>query len=193
MLVIHGHQFDGTLNPNRLLPIIGTNAYARAQRIHDWYHGQSEPEASQARSLSDYFRHPARRAFEFLTDFRDRAVLAAAREHKADGVICGHIHRADHRLIRTIIYVNDGDWVQSRTAAVEEPEGTIQVLRCAGSHPKTPQSEATSQGVARLRSGIREIRFHAFACVPGPRIFSVEASLPDRSERWLLPRRASPS
>jgi hypothetical protein len=40
--------------------------------------------------------------------------------------------------------------------------------------------------VERLRHGIREIRFHAFACVPGPRIFSVEASLPDRSTHWLL-------
>ena len=40
--------------------------------------------------------------------------------------------------------------------------------------------------VGRLRQGIREIRFQAFACVPGPRIFSVEASLPDRSEHWFL-------
>ncbi len=38
--------------------------------------------------------------------------------------------------------------------------------------------------VGSLRQGIREIRFHAFACVPGPAIFSIEASLPDRSERW---------
>ncbi len=37
-----------------------------------------------------------------------------------------------------------------------------------------------------LRRGIRDIKFHAFACVPGPRIFSVEASLPGRSEHWLL-------
>jgi len=147
MLVIHGHQFDGTLNPNRLLPMIGTNAYARAQRIHDWYHGQSEPEVSEGRSLSDYFRYPARRAFEFLTDFRDRAVLAAAREHKADGVICGHIHRADHRVIRTTIYVNDGDWVQSRTAVVEEPDGTLQVIRWTGSHPITLHSEPMPNGV----------------------------------------------
>ncbi len=40
--------------------------------------------------------------------------------------------------------------------------------------------------VGSLQHGIREIRFHAFACVPGPRIFSVEASLPNRSEHWLL-------
>src|SRR5580700_10629310 len=37
MLVIHGHQFDGSLNLNRLLPKIGSSAYGRAQRIHDWY------------------------------------------------------------------------------------------------------------------------------------------------------------
>lgn len=149
MLVIHGHQFDGSLNPNRLLPIIGNHGYARAQRIHDWYHRQPEPDTDEGRSFSDYFRYPARKAFEFLTDFRDRAVLAAAREHQADGVICGHIHRAEHRLLRTILYVNDGDWVQNRTAAVEEEDGTLQIIRWAGSHPNESLSEpmSMSQGV----------------------------------------------
>jgi hypothetical protein len=40
--------------------------------------------------------------------------------------------------------------------------------------------------VESLRQGLREISFHAFACVPGPEIFSVKASLPDRSQRWPL-------
>jgi hypothetical protein len=40
--------------------------------------------------------------------------------------------------------------------------------------------------VASLRHGIREIKFHAFACVPGPEIFSVETSLPDQAEHWPL-------
>ncbi len=38
--------------------------------------------------------------------------------------------------------------------------------------------------VTNLRHGTREIRFHAFACAPGPEIFSVKASLPVRPERW---------
>jgi len=129
MLVIHGHQFDGTLNLNRLLPKIGSNAYARAQRIHDWYNRKSEQTSDEGRSLSDYLREPARKAIEFLTDFRDRAVLAAARDHRADGVICGHIHRSDHRRIGNVLYVNDGDWVHNRTALVEEKDGTLQILR----------------------------------------------------------------
>ena len=45
----------------------------------------------------------------------------AARDRKVDGVICGHTHNPDHRMIGPILYINDGDWVQSRTALVEEP------------------------------------------------------------------------
>jgi hypothetical protein len=40
--------------------------------------------------------------------------------------------------------------------------------------------------VGSLRQGNREISFHAFACAPGPEIFAVKTSLPDRSERWPL-------
>ncbi len=147
MLVIHGHQFDGSLNLNRLLPKIGPNAYARAQRIHDWYNRRSPHQGDEGRSFSDYLRNPARKAIEFFTDFRDRAVLAAARDHRADGVICGHIHRADHRQIGSILYVNDGDWVLSRTAVVEEQDGALQVIRWNASDANTSVSEAMSQGV----------------------------------------------
>ena len=127
-LVIHGHQFDGSLNPNRLLPFIGSHGYARAQRLHDWYYRERREPNDDGRSLSDYFRYPAKRAIEFLTDFPDRAVLAAARSNRVDVVVCGHIHRAARRLIGDVLYVNDGDWVQSLTAAVEEPDGTLQII-----------------------------------------------------------------
>jgi UDP-2,3-diacylglucosamine pyrophosphatase LpxH len=148
MLVIHGHQFDGTFNPNRLLPIIGSRVYARGQRIHDWYNRRSEQGTDEGRSLSDYFRHPARKAIEFLTDFRDRAVLAAARDHNADGVICGHIHRSDHRAIGNVLYVNDGDWVLNRTALVEDQDGALRIIRWAGSRRDNSLCDPTSQVVS---------------------------------------------
>jgi UDP-2,3-diacylglucosamine pyrophosphatase LpxH len=131
-----------------LLPIIGSRVYARGQRIHDWYNRRSEPGSDEGRSLSDYFRHPARKAIEFLTDFRDRAVLAAARDHKADGVICGHIHRSDHRAIGNVLYVNDGDWVLNRTALVEDQDGALRIIRWSGSRQDNSLCEATSQVVS---------------------------------------------
>jgi UDP-2,3-diacylglucosamine pyrophosphatase LpxH len=56
-------------------------------------------------------------------------VTRAARHRKVDGVICGHTHKPDHRMIGPILYVNDGDWVQSRTALVEETSGLLRLLR----------------------------------------------------------------
>jgi hypothetical protein len=37
--------------------------------------------------------------------------------------------------------------------------------------------------IANLRAGRRKIDFHAFACVPGPRVFKVAVTVPDRTER----------
>ncbi len=129
MLVTHGHQFDGSLNLNRLFPKIGMHGYTPAQRIYDWYQSRGGQRAEDSRRMSDYLRDRTKRAVEFLTDFRDRAVLSAAFDHRVDGVICGHIHRSEHRKIGSIIYMNDGDWVHSRTAVVEEHSGALQVVR----------------------------------------------------------------
>ena len=38
--------------------------------------------------------------------------------------------------------------------------------------------------MAKLREGPRKIDFHGFACIPGPRVFHVTASVPERAERW---------
>lgn len=74
-------------------------------------------------------------------------MLAAARDHQADGVICGHIHRSDHRLIGSIVYMNDGDWVQNRTAVVEEQDGTLQVVRWSDSRQSVAVAESMPQEV----------------------------------------------
>ena len=38
--------------------------------------------------------------------------------------------------------------------------------------------------MAKLRQGPRKIDFHTFACIPGPRVFSVTTTVPGRAERW---------
>jgi hypothetical protein len=38
--------------------------------------------------------------------------------------------------------------------------------------------------MANLRRGSHRIDFHPFACVPGPRVFQVDVSVPERAERW---------
>ena len=58
----------------------------------------------------------------------ERAVVAEARQRGAQGVVCGHIHKAEIREIDCILYCNDGDWVESLTALVERDDGSLQIL-----------------------------------------------------------------
>jgi len=45
-----------------------------------------------------------------------------------DGVICGHIHKAEIKEIDGVIYMNDGDWVESCTALVEHYNGQWEII-----------------------------------------------------------------
>ena len=57
-----------------------------------------------------------------------QAGLDAARRRGLDGIDCGHIHRASLVQQDGLIYANDGDWVESLTALVEERDGTLRLL-----------------------------------------------------------------
>ena len=50
-------------------------------------------------------------------------LAALAREQKCDGVICGHIHRAEISRYGDVDYLNSGDWVESLTALGEDETG----------------------------------------------------------------------
>jgi hypothetical protein len=62
-----------------------------------------------------------------VTDF-EVAVARETRRRGHHGVVCGHIHRAEMRDINGILYCNDGDWVESRTALVEHSDGRLEIL-----------------------------------------------------------------
>jgi len=77
-------------------------------------------------SLSAFLKEKVKTALNYVTDF-EVAVANEAKKRGHDGVLCGHIHRAEMRMINGVLYCNDGDWVESRTALVEHYDGH---LRC---------------------------------------------------------------
>jgi UDP-2,3-diacylglucosamine pyrophosphatase LpxH len=128
MLVIHGHQFDGSLNPNRWMYVLGAQAYHQALRIDRWYSEEGMRGGRNNASPTSYVKRRLGKAIRYLTDFGDRVVLQTARRYRADGVICGHTHLPQHRQIGPISYINDGDWVKSCTALVEDHRGSLRLL-----------------------------------------------------------------
>ena len=63
----------------------------------------------------------------FIADF-EQIMPREARIRNCDGVVCGHIHKAEIRMIDEILYCNDGDWVESLTALAEDFEGNLEII-----------------------------------------------------------------
>ena len=126
MLVTHGHLLDPAVACTRWWQSGST--YAMAMRINQWYTKDWE-ERAERRSISAFFRYRLKRAVEYMIDFDDRAVFEAVHERGLDGMICGHVHRAEQKLIGPFWYINDGDWVGNCTALVEGWDGALQLIR----------------------------------------------------------------
>jgi UDP-2,3-diacylglucosamine pyrophosphatase LpxH len=78
-------------------------------------------------SLSAYLKHKTKEAVSFMSDFEDLIAGYCKNKH-ADGIICGHIHKAAIKDIKGITYMNDGDWVESMSALVEHTDGRWELI-----------------------------------------------------------------
>jgi UDP-2,3-diacylglucosamine pyrophosphatase LpxH len=129
-LVAHGDAFDGVIKYAKWLAYLGDTAYALALNLNHWYNHFRVRLGLQYWSLSAYLKTQVKDAVKFISDFED-AMAAEARRQGLDGVICGHIHKAESRMIDGIHYVNDGDWVESCTALVEHMDGRLEIVEWA--------------------------------------------------------------
>jgi UDP-2,3-diacylglucosamine pyrophosphatase LpxH len=129
MLVIHGHQFDGSLSSVPWLSKMGGRAYTVALKINDW--SRREHLRPDAVSLGACLKRRITKAVNYLsaTSIDEREILRAVRKWRADGVICGHTHRAEQRLIGPIWYLTEGDWIHNCTALVEHYDGILQFVK----------------------------------------------------------------
>ena len=51
-------------------------------------------------------------------------------------MICGHIHHAAMKTIDGVLYINDGDWVESCTALAEDMRGNLEILCWSSAAPR---------------------------------------------------------
>jgi UDP-2,3-diacylglucosamine pyrophosphatase LpxH len=127
-LVVHGHQFDGLTHFNRLLERLGARVYGWILTLNLWLNRLRRRLGMGYWSLSAYAKARTKSAVQYITRYEEAmARLAAARQ--VDGVICGHIHRAEMREIGGFRYLNCGDWVESCTALVEDQHGNFSLVQ----------------------------------------------------------------
>lgn len=139
LLVLHGDEFDGVVKFARWIAILGDMSYQFMLWVNHWFNHFRRRFGYPYWSLSAYLKGRVKNAVQFIADF-EQAVAEAARERGVDGVVCGHIHKAEIRDIDGILYCNDGDWVESCSALVEEADGSLHIVywdRLAETHSGT--------------------------------------------------------
>jgi UDP-2,3-diacylglucosamine pyrophosphatase LpxH len=129
-LVTHGDDFDGLVRVAPWLAFLGDWAYRALLTANTLFNRARRRMGFGYWSLSAFLKGHVKNALQFVDAF-ETAVAGEARRHGVDGVICGHIHKAEMREIDGITYVNDGDWVESCTAAVEHPDGRLEIIAWA--------------------------------------------------------------
>ncbi len=127
LLVLHGDKFDGIVKYARWLAILGDRAYTMILALNHWYNLARRHLGYPYWSLSAYIKGRVKDAVRYIDDF-EIAIAEEARRRGVDGVVCGHIHKAEIRRFGPILYCNDGDWVESCTALVEHADGRLEIL-----------------------------------------------------------------
>jgi UDP-2,3-diacylglucosamine pyrophosphatase LpxH len=127
-LVMHGDEFDSIVRASPMLESLGNRAYSAVLRLNRYVNAIRKTFGFPYWSISAFLKHKVKNAVKYIANF-ERALAVEARRRGVDGVICGHIHRAEITDFDGITYCNDGDWVESCTALVEDFQGRLSLLR----------------------------------------------------------------
>ena len=127
MLVLHGDRFDGVIACAKWLAYVGDSLYTMILKFNQVFNAWRARAGLPYWSLSQYLKLKVKNAVSYITSFED-ALAAEARKQGLDGVICGHIHKPEIREIDGILYCNDGDWVESLSALVEDKLGELRLV-----------------------------------------------------------------
>jgi UDP-2,3-diacylglucosamine pyrophosphatase LpxH len=125
--VIHGDYFDAVVQQAKWLAYVGDYLYEFTLKMNRYLNNLRGRLGMPYWSLSAYLKHKVKTALNYVMDF-ENAVAHEAAKHGYQGVVCGHIHRAEIREIEGVLYCNDGDWVESRSALVEHVDGRIELV-----------------------------------------------------------------
>lgn len=129
-LVTHGDEFDGVVTQAKWLAFLGDWSYRALLRLNTSWNLIRRRMGFGYWSLSAFVKLKVKNALQFIENY-EAAVAGEARRRGVDGVICGHIHKAEMRDMDGILYINDGDWVESCTAAVEHFDGRFEIIEWA--------------------------------------------------------------
>ncbi|HQT47394.1 MAG TPA: UDP-2,3-diacylglucosamine diphosphatase, partial [Acidocella sp.] len=127
LLITHGDAFDSVVRHAKVLALLGDWAYTVALGVNRYFNHVRRWLGYPYWSLSAWLKQQVKEAVKAIDRF-EVALADDAKRRGFDGVVCGHIHHAEMRMVNGVLYLNDGDWVESCTALVEHRDGQLEMI-----------------------------------------------------------------
>ncbi len=125
--MIHGDQYDVLLKAAHWLGPFGDRPYdvvhlvgLLLKSVFGYSNGR------RGRSSSAAAKWAVKSAILRLGGF-DEKVSANLEAGQFDGIVCGHLHRAEQRDLQGFVYLDSGDWLERCTAVVERNVGQLEI------------------------------------------------------------------
>jgi UDP-2,3-diacylglucosamine pyrophosphatase LpxH len=138
LLVLHGDQFDGLGSCPHWLTRLGDTLHGATVALSHGVNNVRRLLGKPYWAMSERMKLSFSASVRYISEFEH---LAARHAHAQgyDGVVCGHIHRANLCHIEGTLYANTGDWVESCSALIETSRGELQLLRWPNVAQTVPQ------------------------------------------------------
>ena len=125
--ITHGDVFDSITTNLRWIAYLGDLEYTFLlwlNRVVNYYRMKK---GLRYFSLSQYVKGKVKQAVSYIDDY-ETELAKVAKAKGCDGIICGHIHKPENRMIDGIHYLNSGDWVETMSALAEDHEGNWELI-----------------------------------------------------------------
>jgi len=149
-LVVHGDGFDSVTTRHKWIAVVGSVAYELLLRANRVYNRWRRFRGQEYFSLSKAIKAKVKSAVNHVGRYEEQLrSLAVARD--CCGIICGHVHTPADKQIDGVHYLNSGDWVESRTAILEDSPGVFRVVSFDGDpSPRTSFAGASEPASSPL-------------------------------------------
>jgi UDP-2,3-diacylglucosamine pyrophosphatase LpxH len=130
LLVVHGDQFDGEMahSCSGFLAWLGNTLYDFTIVVNDRLNDVRRVLGRPYFPLAERLKLAVRKSVRYIEHYENTAIRHAE-SLGYDGILCGHIHRANLRRVGKTLYCNTGDWVETCSAVIEDTSGELQLLR----------------------------------------------------------------
>ena len=124
--ILHGDEFDGLVRMYPIVYTLGAVSYSLIIILNRIQNSIRRSLGFKEWSMAQWIKHKIKSSIQFINNYQS-LVVECAKKQKVEGVICGHIHHADDKMMDEVHYLNCGCWVEFCSYLYEDESGKIKL------------------------------------------------------------------